>query len=320
MLVSNRPEKERRPPSTQAIRRAIWITLFALVFLLLVFGGYYVWDRYVHLGDKSPLELDIERMESAIRQDSQNPDARVVLAEYYLNRGMYEKALGQTDQVLSLYPENEGALLISGIAHVRLNQPAAVLDPLEKFVALRQDRSTASIDTALETAYYFLGESYVKLGRPADAIRVLEAALTISSTDADALYQVGLAYQAMGQPQAALERYHKAVRLVPDFAEVYRGMIESYAALNQPDYGVYARGMEAFSLQDFESALTQLEQASRALQDFGPAFLGLGLTYEKTGQLEAALVAIQRALELNPHDFAAQQALGRIQAILNSQG
>ena len=98
------------------------------------------------------------------------------------------------------------------------------------------------------------GESYVKLNQPAEAIPVLEAALVINRTDADALYQLGLAYQASGQPQTALERYHQAVRLVPDFVQVYQGMIESYSALGQPHPVAYARGMEAFCLQDYEAA------------------------------------------------------------------
>ncbi len=316
--MSTLNSQKRRQLSTRGIQRLIWLVLAALATSLVLFGGYYYWDRYVHLGDKSPLELDIEQMEEIIRKDPQNPEARVAIAEHYLNQGMYPEALDQTKQVLSAYPENESALLVSGIAYVRLNQPEAALDPLEKFTALRKDQPMAGADTILEAAYYFLGESYVKLDRPAEAITALEAALAISSTDADAIYQLGRAYQANNQPEAALERYHKAVRFVPDFIEAYSGMIESYSTLDQPDFVAYARGMQAFSLQDYGTAQTHLEHATKALPDFAPAFLGMGLTCEKLGDSEAALDAIQRALDLNPNDFAAQQALGRIQAAMNN--
>jgi len=305
---------------TRGIRRAVWIVLVVLAIAVALFGGYYYWDRYVHLGDKSPLELDVERMEEAVRQEPQSPEARIILAEYYVNQGMYKQALAQTDQVLSAYPEHEGALLVSGIAYVRQGQPEAAVDTLEKFVALRRDQPRANIDTILETAYYFLGESYMKLGRPDEAIPVLEAALAISHTDADALYQLGRAYQAIGQPKAALERYRRAVRLVPDFAEVYTSMIVSYSALDQPDYVAYARGMQAFCLEDYGTAQTQLTLAVEALPEFGPAFLGLGLTYERVGDLQAALAAVQRAVDLDANDLAARQALGRIQAVIDAQG
>jgi tetratricopeptide (TPR) repeat protein len=241
------------------------------------------------------------------------------LAEYYLRRGEFSEALDQTNQVLSQYPEHEGALLASGVIHVRLDQPETALDSLERFVELRKDKPMAGTDTVLETAYYFLGESYVKLNRPTEAISALEAALVINPADADALYQLGLAYQASSQPEVALKYYHQAVRFVPNFTEAYNSMIESYSILEQPDYVVYAGGMQAFCLQDYETAQIYLESAAQALPDFAPAFLGLGLAREKVGELQAALTAIQRALELDPGNYAAQHAHGRIQAALNSQ-
>jgi tetratricopeptide (TPR) repeat protein len=305
--------------STQNVQRTIWIALGALAVLVVVFGGYYYWDRYVRLGDKSPLDLSIEQLEEAIRQDPQNPDTRVALAEFYLNKGMYPKALEQAEQVLEVYPENEGALLIAGLAYVRMERREEALVPLEQFVTLRKDRPMAQNDTMLEMAYYFLGESYVKLDRPQEAIAALEAAVAISSVDADALYQLGLAYHAAGQPEAAVARYHQAVRFVPNFAEAYAGMVEGYTALGQPDFVAYARGMEAFSRQDYKAAQTHLEQATQALPGFAPAFLGLGLTYEQLGDLDAALAALQHAVETDPQDFAAQQALGRVQAAKSNQ-
>ncbi|MBU0704859.1 MAG: tetratricopeptide repeat protein [Chloroflexi bacterium] len=305
--------------STPDLQRAVWVVLITLVASLTAFSGYYYWDRYVHLGDKSPLERDIEHMEQVIQENPQDSDARVALAEYYLNEGAYQKSLDQATQVLALYPEHEGALLLSGIAYIRLGQPEAAVDPLEKFVALRRDRPMADADVVLEAAYYFLGTSYIQLNRLGEAISALEAALAINPTDADALYQLGLAYHANGQPEAALERYHKAVRFVPDFADAYQGMAESYSALDQSDYVAYARGMHALSSQDYETAQTHLKYATQALPDFAPAFLGLGLMYEQMGELDQALTAVQRALKLDHNNFVAQQALGRIQAAMGVQ-
>jgi tetratricopeptide (TPR) repeat protein len=313
--------KQKHYLSTQNIQRAVWVVLATLITVLVLFSAYYYWDRYVvRLGDQSPLELGVGHLEQAIREDPQNPETRVALAEFYLDQGLYPEALDQSTQVLSLFPEDEGALLISGIAHIRLDQPEAAIEPLEQFVAARKDREMARADTALEMAYYFLGESYMKLAKPVAAIAALEAALAINRTDADARYQLGLAHQANDQPEAALEQYHQAVRFVPNFTEAYGGMIESYAALDQLEYVAYARGMEALTLQDYETAQTHLEHATQALPDFAPAFLGLSLTYEKLGQLEAALATIERALELEPDDFAAQQTFGRLQATMNTEG
>jgi tetratricopeptide (TPR) repeat protein len=303
-----------RQLSTETIQRAFWILLGVLLVIVSSFAGYYIWDRYVHAEGQNPAELGVERMEEAIHQHPQDPELRIALAESYLGVGWYAKALEQADQVLRLHPQNASASLIAGIAHVRLDQPQAALAPLHSFVAQRKDGPLARTDNALEAAYYFLGESYVRLDRPAEAISALEAALLIRPVDADALYQLGLAYDANGQPQLAVQRYEEAVRLVPNFVEVYRAMADSYSTLAKPDHVTYARGMAAFGEKDYKKAASHLEQATEALPDFAPAFLGLGLTYESLGDLQGALSAIQRALELDPGDFAAQQALGRIQA------
>lgn len=289
----------------------------ALIISLVVFGIYYVADRYAHPADRSPMEAGIERMEQAVRRDPENVERRSALAEAYLTAGRYRDALEQAQQVLSLYPDNAGALLIAGIACTRLDRPAAALEPLNRFIGQRQDRPTANADQALEAAYYFAGESYLALNRPADAIPVLEAALAINRTDADALYQLGLAYHATGQAQMAAGCYQRAVRLVPDFAAAYQAMVPSYTTLGQLHAVAYARGMQAYCAGDYESALRYLEQATTALPDFGPAFLGMGLTYERMGKLGAALQAVERAYDLDPDDLASRQAIGRIRAALD---
>ncbi len=303
----------------QGIQRTIWLVAAALTVNVLLFGGYYYWDRYVHLGDTSQVEISIAELEKAIRDDPNDPEKRVMLAEYYLNSNLPAKALEQTDQVLEAYPENEGALLLSGIAFVRQKQPEKAIDPLKHFVYLRKDLPLASSDKALEMAYYFLGESYLKVDRPLDAIEPLEAAIQISATDADALYQLGLAYNAAEKPEQAVVFFSRAVRLVPDFVEAYGGMIESYTTLEQPEFIAYARGMQAFSMGDFETARTHLEYAAQVLPDHSPTFLGLALTYEQLEEFDYALIAINHALELEPENFAAQQTLGRLQATVTGQ-
>lgn len=319
MPASSQSDKQRPLLSTQTLQHATWIVLAAVLIALLLFTGYYLWDHYRHTRRPSPLEAGIAHMEASIHQDPRDPDVRAALAESYLRAGEYDAALTQASQVLSLYADHQDSLWIAGLAQVHLGRPEAALDPLERFTHLRQERPAAHSDTVLETAYYYLGESYLHLERPTDALHALEAALSIMPTDADALYQSGMAYQALHQPQRALEYYHQAVRFVPDFAEAYRGMADCYSILDQPDHERYARGMIDLSRKNYHSALQRLERAAEALPTFAPAHLGLALAYEGSGQLEPALEAIQRAIELNAGDLAAQQALGRIQTKLDTE-
>lgn len=300
--------------------RYIWTAGLAFAAIALMFFGYYYKDRYVRVGDKSPLDISIDQLEIAVRDNPDDPEARVALAEYYLGKGMYSQAIEQTDQVLSTFPENTGALLIAGITYTRSGQAQKAIAPLEKFIALRKDSPMAMSDTALQTAYYFLGESYNVLGQPAQALPALESALQINSTDADALYQAGMSAQAMNEHEKAVEFFHEAVRFVPDFTDAYAGMIESYTALDKLDHADYARGMQAFSVKDYQAAQKYLESASKGIPDFVPAYFGLALTYEQLNRLEDALSIIKIASQLDPNNFSIQQAQGRIEAALKSQG
>ncbi len=296
-------------------RLTLWVAA-AVGFVFLAFGAYYYWDRYVYLGDMSPIEREIAALEEAVREDPQDPARRVALAEYYLGKGLYDEAIGQASQVLEAYPENERALLVLGIAQVRKEDYAQAIDPLTAFIALRKDSPMANSDIALETAYYFLGASYLALGQPEEAIEPLEAAIQIERTDADALYQLGEAWRQVGDHEQALRYLERAVRLVPDFAEAYESMTVVYEAMGQTQRADFARGMQAFSHGDYTTAQSYLEAATQALPDFTPAFVGLAMTYERLGDLPAALQAAEHALTLSPDDFAAQQTYGRIQAAL----
>jgi tetratricopeptide (TPR) repeat protein len=318
MSTLNHPVPESGVSRTRSLQRTIWVVAGALLFSIMLFLGYYVWDRYVHLGDQSPAQRGIAHMEEAIRQEPQNIEMRLAMADYYLSAERYREALEQAKQILELQPDQPGALLIDGIAHVRLGEPEASLATLQRFVILRKNSPVAGTDAALETADYFLGESHIRLGKPAEAIPILEAALAINPTDADVLYQLGLAYETTGQPEEAMEYYQKAVRLVPIFAEAYDAMASCYAELNQVNESAYARGMAVFSRGDYAAAQTDLESVTAALPGFAPLYLGLGLVYEQVGRLKPALEAVQRAIELDPRDLAAQQALGRIEATLGT--
>jgi len=318
MSTTKHSPPPKTPLSTQNIRRGIIIVAVLLILVMAAFSAVYYWDRFLPRGDQSPSEIAIQEAEKAVREHPQDPDLRLALARIYYENSLYPEALEHANQVLSVSPDSENALLIAGLANIRLAQAAAAIPPLEQLIAARKKNPMAKSDMLLEMAYYFVGESYNKLGQNENAIPPLEAALEITPTDADALYQLGVAHQSQERCETALESYHKAVRLVPDFTEAYQGMAECYTLLDEPGRVEYARGMQAFGMKDYERAHTHLQKAVQLLPEYAPALLGLGLIYEKTNDLNAAADVLQQALALDPHDLAARQALGRVQASLDA--
>lgn len=299
---------------TNHIRRIVIYAAIALGFALASFGGYYYWDRYVHLGDQSPVEKSIQELEEAVRQHPDEIEIRLALAESYMVDNRYENAIEQAVKVLNAYPDNERAMFVIGVSQATLENWDQAISPLELFVSIRSKLPTAGMDSSLETALYFLGKSYMAAGRFNDAIEPLSQAVQINITDADAFYLLGSAYAKTDQHEQAIQNYEQAVRFVPNYTEAYQGMETSYTALDKADHSNYARGMVAFSTKDYETARVELEKAVKGLPDYAPAFIGLGLTYEELGDLPSAKSNLERALQIDPNNFTALQALGRVEA------
>jgi len=303
--------------NTRILTRLVWIALIGVMATGLLFIGFYYFDRYVNLNNQSPLEMGTTDLEIQVRKNPDDPEPRLALAEQYLRAQNYSASINQAQQVLSKFPNSDRALFILGIGNSMAGNTKAGVHYLEQFVALHKKDLDAQSDKALQTGLYYLGMNYLQVGRPTDAITALTQALSINPTDADALYQLGLAFLRTGQYQAALENFQKAVRFVPDFAEAYQGMVDSYTALQQPDYVLVAQGMQAFSLKDYQKASKLLSEAIKKLPKESLAYLGLGLTDEKLGELPAAQANLKVALTLDPDNFIATNALERIQTTLD---
>jgi tetratricopeptide (TPR) repeat protein len=309
----------RQDPDNRLLACVVLGLLAAVVLTLGAFAAYYYRDRYVTIGDQSPVERNIAHLEQLVRKNPQDAETRLSLAQYYLENAMDAEALDQARQILKAYPDSEGALFIVGVASGRSGQPQAAIEPLEKLATIRRKAPMAKIDTVLQATQYYLGENYVKLKTPEKAIAVLGEALTIDHTDADALYQLGVAYAQSGQHQLAVEQWQQAVLFVPDHVDAYRQMASSYDALAMPDYATYARAMIAYSAKDYVQARTALEQAAGRLPDFPAVHLGLGLTYEHLKEFPLATQSYQRVLALDPHNLVATYGLDRIHATPGSQ-
>jgi tetratricopeptide (TPR) repeat protein len=302
----------------QRIMRLVLLTFALVIVLGIVFGAYYYWDRYIHLGDKSPTDLAAEHLLQQVRENPQDPDLRVTLAGVYLKDGLPQQAIDQAAQVLEQYPDHQEALLVVGLSYSQLGEMQPAVAALEKFSDMRRNAPMSAADPVLEAALYFLGQNYLILEEPNKAEIVLLEALEIERTDADAMYLLGQAYAQQNKHQLAIKQYLNAARFVPDFTEAYQAMAASYSKTGEHDYTNYALGAQAFSLGDYAEAQEVLSVSIESLPNFAPAYWALGLTYEKMGDWEKAQKYLIRSLELDPGSYVAEHALGRIEAAIET--
>jgi len=303
---------QESPVDNRLFLRLIKIMLVAVLVVTVIFGGYYYWDRYVHVGDQSPTELGISHLLRIVQENPNDPDARLSLAQTYIEAGNYSEAIRHAQKVLKAYPDNAGALMLMGVAFSKMGQAKDAVNYLEQFTAIRRKSEDPNMDKVLEAGLYFLGQNYLIVAQPDKAIAVLKEALDIDSTDADVLVLLGDAYNQTGQYQQAVESYESTVRFVPDYVEAYQGLVVSYQALNMVPNVTYAKGMEAYSNKDFQKARDLLTQSSAELANFAPVYLGLALTYEQLGDPQFAIVYARKTMELDPSNFAASNLLSRL--------
>jgi tetratricopeptide (TPR) repeat protein len=306
---------ERYLSSTRQIQRIILFAVIALVLVAGSFAGYYYFDRF-YSNQKPVAETSIVEAEQAVQADPANLQTRLVLAETYMLHGRYADALTHANQVFSSDPMIERAWLVIGVASALSGNPANAITPLTNYVNAFKDQEMPGLDKSLQEASYYLGDSYLQLGQPENAILPLEQTVGWSQLDADAMYKLGLAYSGVGRHEEAVNMFAEAVNFVPNFAEAYQAMAVAYDAGGKTDLGDYARGMLAYSQKDYPVALELLIKAGGIYPGYAPIFAGLGLTYEAMGDLQNARTSFETAVSIDSNNFTASRGLERVTALL----
>jgi tetratricopeptide (TPR) repeat protein len=302
--------------SNRQVTRIIIFAVIALVLAVGSFAGYYWYDRY-YSGQKTVKQLTIAEAEKAVVDDPSSLTKRLNLAEAYLVYQRYDDALAQANQVFASDPTLDRAWLVMGVANASNGHPADAITPLTNYVNKYKDEEMAGLNKSLNSAAYFLGDSYLQLGKYKDAIDPLEKVVGWTQTDADAMYKLGMAYTGVGRYEDAVFMFQFAVSFVPNFTESYQGMATAYEKLNKPGLVDYANGMVAYSQKDYPDGLKLLLKSAKAEPDFAPVFAGLGLTYEAMGDLKNAKASYDTAVSIDPKNYTATRGVARVAVLLN---
>jgi tetratricopeptide (TPR) repeat protein len=298
-------------PSTRWLDGAVWVVGVLFLIAVVGFGLFYYRDRYVH-ADESLVERQTRHLEEMVRQNPSDPGLRVAVAQWYLEKGLVEEAIEQGQAALKLDENHQDALILLGWAYQAKGDDDQAISSFEHVAELNKDNEFAMIDPRMNVVYYNLGELYRRREEYDKAIEALQLALKVDRTDADARFALATIYQQQGDHEAAIQEFNETLRYVPEFPEVYQGLQVSYEALGMSSEADYAQAMVAYSQGKYEQAARQLESVTQAAPEFDPAYLGLGMAYEKLGQHEKAISAVQRYLEANPDSFVARNLLGRL--------
>ncbi len=185
--------------------------------------------------------------------------------------------------------------------------------------AERLYRELLAADPRDFTAQHLLGVIHAQQGRNKEALRGINAALTLKPDDAEAHLNRANVLKGLGRAQEALEGYARALELKPGWpqAENNRGTVlqaqgryeEALAAYDRalasaPDYAE-ALNNRGSVLQDLKRPAEALEAYDRALRrapNFPAAFNNRGSVLMELRRFADALSCFDRAIALRPGD------------------
>jgi Flp pilus assembly protein TadD len=171
-----------------------------------------------------------------------------------------------------------------------------------------------------------LGASYVQVGRFAEAIPHLSAALRLAPRDAIAHSQLGGAYLGLGQLPDAVRHFQQAARLAPNDERAQRNLADALEksgrvaeavaayrraiAINDESLVAHARlGALLHTAGRPAEAVPHFRRVVALRPDWADAHNDLASSLAASGSTEEAVRHLRRALELDPNHPLARQNL-----------
>jgi tetratricopeptide (TPR) repeat protein len=265
------------------------------------------WDRYLKLvpGD------DIARRERAFAVTAIGEDMagglaglRAFVAKHPRDAvGRYElgvaeaattpgDALTQLNRALAIHPELTAAHVARGLLYFKQAKFALALSDFE-IAARREPANAVVLDR--------LGQTYMALERPADAVPILRRAAELAPRDSKTLMHLGRALTSAGHDRDAREVFARFRELGPDRSGLPHpaGLVDFLSLSPQEQLARYRAGVERTVRRNPENAEAQVRY--------------LKLLLDEGNTAEASAVA-QRIIELKPSSQILSDAGGALLA------
>lgn len=161
----------------------------------------------------------VEETLAEIKATPRNIDSYVVLGWSLLALSRYQEALDWGKKALTVSPDDERVIEILGEASYRLNNNQDALRYFEQYVSIVPGGDNRLIDDV----YYFMAETYIRLGDLNHADIALSAAIHFQPNEALYWTRLGYVREQLKQYSLALEAYNRALKLNPNLRDAVNG-------------------------------------------------------------------------------------------------
>ncbi|KAJ2545560.1 anaphase-promoting complex subunit cdc27 [Coemansia sp. RSA 1822] len=253
-----------------------------------------------------------------------SPEAWIAVANCFSLDGDHASALKSLARSIQLYksshcgttsvPRNDaGGSGGLAYAHTLVGHENVALDELDR--AQRAFRTAIRIDPRHYNAWYGLGMSYLRLGKPDLAEYHFKRALALNSQNPLLLQSSGAVYEYRKDYVQALRVYERVERMLNDGAPARddgstgcdalltdSGVVLSLRLHHAMNFVMFKRARVLVVLEQFGTAARVLEQLLRRCpREFNVPFL-LGQTYTKLRKYREAAACLTRALDIAPEN------------------
>ncbi len=303
------PKRARNRLMSSALNRMIIWSAALLVVSVVGFAVYYYVGQSGS-AESGMAERELAVAEQFVRDDPSNITNRLVLADLYFGRQRYEDAVTQYEASIQIAAGSPLARVGLGRALMETGDFEGASENFTFVIDLSAEEDISG--KLVQSSYYYIGIMALEQGKADEAVEHFQQATTLERSDADAWYMLGTAYGESGRLDEAVEALGRAVAYVPNFTEAYETLADVFDQKGLSGEALYARGMAAYSRDELGEAAGKLEAAIDSAPTLSQAHAGLGLVREIQGQKDAAIVAYQQALQLDPDDFLARGGLTRL--------
>jgi Flp pilus assembly protein TadD len=137
-----------------------------------------------------------------------------------------------------------------------------------------------------------------------EAVLAFMEAVRLDPDLAEAHFRLGLGYESLGKREEAEAQYKKAVAAYKKYFEDNDNDAQAH----------YDFGQTYAGLGQYSDAIREYREATKLKEDDPDMFYDLGVAYTKLAQYEQAAAAFQKALDIDPEYYRAQDALDEAKA------
>ncbi len=232
-------------------------------------------------------DLDkIEKLQSTLRNDPSNFQARRQLAMLLLDNGYKEEALAHFLHLAEIFKEDSELYCGIGIVYEKLKD----LNNAEKAYLKAIEFAPEDVD-----AYYNLGLVYTDKGKYDKAVDCFETVLDSDNEDSNTYFNIAICYFKQEKFDSAKYYFERTIELNPEdlYAHFYLGNIYKIAG-------------------ELAAARVSFEKVLEISPDYSWAYYNLAVLDFEEGDTFSALENLRQTVNYNPKDVEAYKIWARV--------